>query len=577
MTDYLSSYAVLGLFVITVITLIKYQAYPERVFGVLLLVLFSCDFVSSEQVVGSMANQGVLTLVLLMVCSLALEKTKVLRQIANYVIRPSYARSSLNLFVFSVLSSSVLNNTAVVSAMLAPIRANTHHSPSRLLLPLSYAAILGGTLTLVGTSTNLIVNSMVVAAGMPAIGFFDFTFIGSLLVVGCGATLFICTRWLPNRFDTQKEVADYFIDTKVTADSSLIGRSIEANGLRNLESLFLVEIQRGDYLISPVSPSEILQQGDRLLFSGDIKKVTLLNQFSGLESFANQNGLPLDNLSEVIVRPESTLVGKTLKRAGFRALFDAAVVAIKRDGERLSGKLGEVTLKPGDNLVLAVGDDFKSRHNLNKNFFFISGVETERTLTSPQEWLAVGGFVVSIVLSALGVVALFKSLLIFLGLLLLCNTLKPNEILPRLPIQIWLIISSALLLSHALTNTHATDLFNVVLTEHAVSFTPFIGLCVVYIATWWLTELVTNNAAAALMFPIALSIASSLGVEPMVYVMAVAFGASASFISPYGYQTNLMVFNSGQYRMIDFVKVGLPVSLVFGVITVSSLAFLYAI
>ncbi len=577
MTYHFSAYVVIGLFLLTIAGLVKYQAYPERVFGVLLLVLFGFDFVSSEQVVGSMANQGVLTLMLLMICSLALEKTKVLRQIANYVIRPNYARSSMNLFAFSVLSSSVLNNTAVVSAMLAPIRSNVHHSPSRLLLPLSYAAILGGTLTLVGTSTNLIVNSMVVAAGMPPIGFFDFTLIGSLLVVGCGVTLFVCTRWLPNRFDAQKEIADYFIDTKVRAGSSLIGRSIEANGLRNLESLFLVEIQRGEHLISPVAPSEILQQDDRLLFSGDIKKVTLLNQFSGLESFANQNGLPLDNLSEVIVRPESRLVGKTLKHTGFRALFDAAVVAIKRDGERLSGKLGEVTLKPGDNLVLAVGDDFKSRHNLNKNFFFISGVETERTLTAPQEWLAVGGFVASIVLSAFGIVALFKSLLIFLGLLLLCNILKPNEILPRLPIQIWLIISSALLLSHALTNTHATDLLNTALTTHASSFTPMIGLCVVYVATWWLTELVTNNAAAALMFPIALSIAASLGVEPMVYVMAVAFGASASFISPYGYQTNLMVFNAGQYRILDFVKVGLPVSIVFGLITVSSLAFLYAI
>ncbi len=574
---YQPAYLVIGLFILTILGLIKFQSRPEAVFGTLLLVLFSCGFVTNEQVVKSFANQGILTLVLLMVCSLALEKTKLLRVVASYVIKPSYRSSWLNLFVFSSLSSAVLNNTAVVSAMLAPIRSNTHHSASRLLIPLSYSAILGGTLTLVGTSTNLIVNSMVVEAGLPSLRFFDFTLIGSLLVAGCGLTLFVVSQYLPDRPQQVKVVHDYFIDTKVVEGSALIGRSIEDNGLRNLDSLFLVQLQRGRHLISPVVPSEILQAGDRLLFSGDIRKVTLLNHFSGLESFANQNGLPLDNLSEVVIRPESSLVGKTLKRVGFRALFDAAVVAIKRDGEDILGKLGEVILKPGDNLVLAVGEDFKSRHNINKNFFFVSGVETERTLSRWKEWLAVAGFLLSIFLSALEVVSLFKGLLLFLGVLLLTDTLKPNEILHRLPIHIWLIISSAILLSYALNNTNATALIDLVINRYQALFTPFIGLCVVYILTWWLTELVTNNAAAALMFPIAMGLASSLGVEPTSYIMAVAFGASASFISPYGYQTNLMVYNAGQYQLIDFIKVGLPVSIVFGVITVFGLAILYGL
>ncbi len=574
---YQPAYIVIGFFILTIVGLIKYQSRPEVVFGILLLVLFSSGFVTNEQVVKSFANQGILTLVLLMVCSLALEKTKLLRLVANFVIKPSYRASWLNLFMFSSLSSAVLNNTAVVSTMLAPIRSNTHHSASKLLIPLSYSAILGGTLTLVGTSTNLIVNSMVVEAGMSGLNFFDFTLIGSLLVLGCGLTLFVFSKYLPDRPQQVKVVDDYFIDTKVVEGSALVGRSIEDNGLRNLDSLFLVQLQRGRQLISPVVPSEIIQVGDRLLFSGDIKKVTLLNHFSGLESFANQNGLPLDNLSEVIVRPDSSLVGKTLKRVGFRALFDAAVVAIKRDGENISGKLGEVILKPGDNLVLAVGEDFKFRHNINKNFFFVSGVETERTLNRWKEWLAVTGFLSAILLSAIEAVSLFKGLLLFLGVLLLTGTLKPNEILHRLPVQIWLIISSAILLSYALKNTNAVELIDIVIKNHQAFFTPFIGLCVIYILTWWLTELVTNNAAAALMFPVAIGLASSLGVEPISYIMAVAFGASASFISPYGYQTNLMVYNAGQYQLIDFLKVGLPTSIVFGVITVFGLAILYGV
>nr|WP_052772062.1 SLC13 family permease [Vibrio mexicanus] len=565
------------MFITTIAALIRFQSKPERVFGVLLLTLYVLNLVSTEQVVTSFANQGVLTLILLMVCSLALEKTRLLRLVANYVIKANYRRSWLNLFTFSALSSSVLNNTAVVSTMLAPIRNNPHHPASRLLIPLSYAAILGGTLTLVGTSTNLIVNSMVVEAGYPALGFFDFTLIGSALVVTCGITLFFASRWLPNRVDRQKVISDYFIDTKVMQGSGLVGRTVEANGLRNLESLFLVEIQRAGQLISPVTPSEVIQEGDRLLFSGDIKKVTLLEQFSGLASFANKNGLPLDNLSEVIVRPESVLVGKTLKRTGFRALFDAAVVAIKRDGEHISGKLGDVVLKPGDFLVLAVGEDFKHRHNISKNFYLLSGVETEQTLSTNKEWFAVGGFGLAIAMSALGFVPLFQSMLLLLSALLFTRSLTANEILQRLPTSIWLIISSALLLSHALTNAGVPVLLDEWVMSNQDYLTPFIALCVIYLATWWLTELVTNNAAAALMFPIAMGLASSLGVEPSAYIMAVAFGASASFISPYGYQTNLMVFNAGQYQLIDFIKVGLPVSLVYSAVTLVGLSYLYSL
>ncbi|MFA0013644.1 SLC13 family permease [Vibrio lentus] len=577
MPELFSAYLVFGLFIITIAALIRFQSKPERVFGVLLLSLYALNLVSTEQVVASFANQGVLTLVLLMICSLALEKTRLLRAVANFVIRPSYRRTWLNLFVFSALSSSVLNNTAVVSTMLAPIKNNAHHPASKLLIPLSYAAILGGTLTLVGTSTNLIVNSMVIEAGFPAIGFFDFTLLGSALVICSGMTLFVCSRWLPHRTDKVKAVADYFIDTKVMPGSSLIGRSVEANGLRNLESLFLVEVQRSAQLISPVTPSEIIQEGDRLLFSGDIKKVTLLEQFSGLKSFAHQNGLPLNNLSEVIVRPESVLIDKTLKRAGFRALFDAAVVAIKRDGEPLSGKLGDVTLKAGDYLILAVGDDFKARHNIAKNFYLISGVETEQTLSKRKEWLAVGGFICAIGLAAMNIIPLFQGMLMLLGALVFSKTLNTNEILQRLPTQIWLIIASALLLSYALTNSSAPKVFDAIIDSRQGLFTPFIGLCVIYISTWWLTELVTNNAAAALMFPIALGIASGLEIDPTGYIMAVAFGASASFISPYGYQTNLMVFNAGQYRILDFIKVGLPVSLVYSAVTLTGLSYTYAL
>jgi di/tricarboxylate transporter len=575
MFDAANAYTVILLFVLTIAGLIRFQAYPERVFGVLLLVLLFSGLTDSTTVVNSFANQGLLTLILLMICSLAFEKTKLLRVVAKTIIRPSYLSTWLRLYGFTVLASSLLNNTAVVSTLLAPLRNNSHHAASKLLLPLSYAAIFGGTLTLVGTSTNLIVNSMMLDASLPALHFFDFTAVGSVVVISCGMGLFILSRWLPDNPKNIVVASDYFVDLKVSLESSLIGKSIEDNGLRNLESLFLVEILRAGRLISPVAPHEVIEPNDRLIFSGDIKKVTLLSQFDGLTLFADKNGLPLDNLSEVIIRPDSVLVGKTLKNAGFRALFDAAVVGVRRDGETLSGKLGDAVLRAGDYLTLAMGDDFKSRRNISKNFYVVSDVETEQLLSGYKEKLAIGGFFAAIALSALGWVSLFKGLVLLLGLLLLTGSLNANEVMQRLPRQIWLIIGSALVLSQALTTSGALNGLKAWIVLHHDSFTPLMGLIVIYVCTWFLTELVTNNAAAALIFPIGLSLSHSLGVDPKAFLLTVAFGASASFISPYGYQTNLMVYSAGGYRLSDFVKVGLPISLIYGVAVVSMLNFLY--
>ncbi|OLQ87404.1 transporter [Vibrio panuliri] len=572
-----SAFFVIGLFALTIVGLIRYQAQPERVFGILLLVLYCTDMVTTEQVISSFANKGLLTLILLMVCSIALEKTKLLRQIAAFVVRPCYVQTWVRLYGVTVLSSALLNNTAVVSTMLAPIRNNQHHAASKLLLPLSYAAILGGTLTLIGTSTNLIVNSMVLDIGLEPLSFFDFTAVGGLLVLGCGLLLFGVSSFLPSYTASKTTAADYFIDAKVSALSPLIGRTIEENGLRNLESLFLVEIVRDGRLISPVGPQELIEENDRLLFSGDIKKVTLLNQFDGLSLYAYENGLPIQNLTEVVIRPESLLAGKTLKQVGFRALFDAAVVAVKRDGKPLSGKLGDIELNPGDYLMLAVGQDFQARHNLSKNFYFISGVQTEHLLTGRKACLATFGFFSTIALSALEIVPLFQGMLLLLGLLLLTQCLYANEVIARLPRQIWLIIASALLLSQALSNTGALDLLSALISQHQQAFSPLWGLVLVYVLTWLITELVTNNAAAALMFPIAYGLAFSLDSNLHSFILAVAFGASASFISPYGYQTNLMVYSAGNYTLSDFVKIGLPMSLLYGGIVISAIVTIYGV
>nr|WP_237363562.1 SLC13 family permease [Vibrio marisflavi] len=574
MIDIEPSILVATIFAATIFSLIKYQNYPERVFGIAAFGLYVLGLVSTQQVIASFSNKGLLTLIALMVCSVSLERTKLLRAIAVFVIKESYRKTWLRLFGLTVISSAFLNNTAVVSTMLSPIRNNTYHASGKLLIPLSYAAIFGGTLTLVGTSTNLIVNSMVIDSGSPLLGFFDFTPIGACVILVCGSLLFMLSPLLPA---TEKEAAkssEYFIDAKVSDDSPLVGKSAEQSGLLNLESLFLVEILRRGRLISPVSPQEEIEPRDRLIFSGDIKKVTLLSQFEGLDLFANKNGLPMDNLVEVVVKPESGLVGTRLKYAGFRVQYNAAVVAVRRDGDKISGKLREVVLRAGDFLVLAVGEDFKERHNIRKNFFVLSDLETEKTLNPIQEKIAIGGFFTAIVLAAVGFVPLLKAMLILIGVLLTTGCLCSNEVMQRLPKQIWLIISSALLLSHAMMSSGALDFLGELVHSNHHIFTPFIGLILVYTMTWVMTELVTNNAAAALTFPIAYSLSLVLAANPKAYILAVAFGASTSFINPYGYQTNLMVFSAGKYHLGDFVKIGAPISIAYGITVISAITLI---
>ena len=571
----LDAYLTLFIFAFTIIGLIKVQGRPVAVFGATLISLIACGLVTKEQFLTSIANPGLVTLILLVLCSLALEKTRFLRVIASKIIVSNYNSTWFRLFGVTTLFSSILNNTAVVATLLSPIRNNPHHFSSKLLLPLSYASILGGTLTLIGTSTNLIVNSMYIEASGKSLSFFSFTAIGAILVVTCGVVMFFCTKMLPTIEQKKATSEGYFIDAKVTENSELIGRSVEANGLRHLESLFLVEVVREGRLISPVSPTEVIQSSDRLIFCGEVTKLLQLGQFTGLEIFAEKNGTLNSNLTEVVVRPESFIVGKTLKITGLRALFDAAVVAIRRDGEQVSGKLGDVIIRSGDFLVLAVGEDYKTRTNINKNFIVLSGVEPESRINGWRAWLSIGGFISTIVLAATGVLDLLEGLVLLIGGLLFSRSLTTNELVRRFPVDIWLVVSSAILLSNALVNSGVVDTLGQYIGQFNDPSYVYIALISVYVTTWLMTEFVTNNAAAALMFPIGYTIALGFGVDVLPFVMTVAFAASGSFISPYGYQTNLMVFNAGNYRLNDFVKVGLPVSIVYGIVVLVCIPFFF--
>lgn len=518
-----------------------------------------------ESMLVNYTNSSLITLVLLILVSIAIEKTTLIQRLAKSLSNGSLVKSVTKLGLSTAFLSSFTNNTAVVASLITAIKDNPNHSPSKLLLPLSYTAILGGTITLIGTSTNLIVNGFAVDAGMAPLGFFDFTLVGlGALSVGL-ITILVMLKYLPDNGKNSQEVVPFYLEGKVQTGSKLINRTVEENGLRDLKDLFLAEIIRDGNRICAVTPQHIIQQDDILLFVGDIKSVPLLTRFDGLKVVHDKHEKDIEHLVEVVVSQSSKLIGKTVKEARFREQFHAAVIAIRRGHDRLQGGLGQVRLQAGDSLILAPGKSFYDLTNLKREFVYISGLDLQTHLSAKQSNIVLLSFAGVLGLSILGAVPLVKGLLVLLIGLMLCGTIKLSEIKRRFPIELLAVVGSAIGLAKLMIGTglagQISDAMFVVLGD----FGPYGAFIAIFLMTVLFTELITNNAAAALSFPVAYSLAIGFNVEPLPFIMAVAFGASASFISPFGYQTNLMVYSAGNYRLKDYVMMGLPLSIIYSI------------
>lgn len=518
-----------------------------------------------EEMLANYANPSLITLILLILVSIAIEKTTLVQGLAQSLAKGSLSKSVMKLGLSTAFLSSFTNNTAVVASLISAIKDSPTHSPSKLLLPLSYTAILGGTLTLIGTSTNLIVNGFAVEAGMQPLGFFDFTLVGlGALSVGL-ITIIVLLKYLPDHGKQNQEVVPFYLEGKVEAGSKLIGRTVEENGLRDLKDLFLAEIIHGDRRICAVTPQQVIQQGDILLFVGDIKSVPLLQRFDGLKIVHDKHEKDVEHLVEVVISQSSRFVGKTVKEVRFREQVHAAVIAIRRGHDRLQGGLGQVRLQAGDSLILAPGSEFYQLPNLKREFVYISGLDLQTHLKSKKSNLVLAGFVAVIGLSIFDVVPLVKGLLVFLIALFAMGAVKVTELKRRFPIELLAIVGSAIGLAKLMIDTGLATQISDALFFLLGDFGPYGAFIAIFVMTVIFTELITNNAAAALSFPVAFALAIGFDVSPLPFVMAVAFGASASFISPFGYQTNLMVYSAGNYRIKDYVTVGLPLSIIYSI------------
>ncbi|MEZ8878790.1 SLC13 family permease [Vibrio lentus] len=561
----------LGIITCLLVTRIK----PSFIFAGAAFIAFMAGMIDLSSLANNFTNSSLLTLILLILASSALEKTRLISWVSRNISEGRLGTVVAKLGISTALLSSFTNNTAVVVSLIGAIKRNQQHAPSKLLIPLSYAAILGGTLTLIGTSTNLIINSFVEDAGLPSLNFFTPTLIGLAVLVGGVLILIPLSYFLPSYDDGSQDDLPYFLEARVEPGSPLVGRSVSENNLRALRKLFLAEVIRDGKTTASIDPDFILQARDRLLFCGDVESVATLQEIQGLTLFG-QHHLNGQSFVEVVVSSSASFCNKTLKTSQFRDRFDAVVVAIRRGHERLEGGLGNITLTAGDTLILVPGKRFEEqRQQHNKEFVLMNDLDSSAKLDADKSTFVLLGFASVIGLALAEVVPIIKGLAGFLLLLVAFGVVQLGELRRRFPVDIVVIVGSALSIAQLMISSGLSERMGLMFMEAFNGWGVFGALVATYFMTLVLTELVTNNAAAALSFPIGYSMAIGYGVDPMPFIMAVLFGASASFISPYGYQTNLLVYSVGNYHLTDYLRIGIPISIVYSGLVLTLIPYFF--
>jgi di/tricarboxylate transporter len=561
---------VAGVFIGLLYCLVFTHLSPARVFAAATALVWFAGLVETGELLDKATNTGLVTLLLLLLVSIGLEKLSWLSRLSGGVVVPGYRRTLLRLSVVTGFFSAFVNNTAVVATLANALRENGVHLPSRLLLPLSYAAVLGGTTTLIGTSTNLIVSSFLEDATGSGLAFFDFLPIGAAALAVGIVVIVLSARLLPSNERREVAVAEYVVEAEVTEGSSLVGRSIADNGLRELEALFLVEVVRGEHLISPVSPQEYIEVGDKLIFSGMSRACPYWSSLTACGPSPRKRDCCATTWCRWWSCPgPRSRAGRSRIRVSLPLRRRRRRPAPRRSAT--VGKLGSITLQAGDSLMLAIGGDFYERRNVDKNFLVVGSRQVTPAVDALRGNLVGLAMLLAVTFAATGVVPLIKGLAGVLVLMLALGVVRPGELRRRFPFDLALIIAAALVLSQALLNSGLVAALAAALHTVVDAGGPYLALLGVYLGTLLLTETMTNNAAAALVFPVAYGLAEAYGLNVTTFAMAVAYGASASFLTPYSYNTNLMVQNLGDYRFTDYTRFGLPLSIAYSAVVLALL------
>ena len=551
----------------------------------ILAVVLVLGYISPEEAISGFANPAVITIALLFVLSHALQKSGILEYMVIRLNKLTERSRFLGLFVFLIsvaLASAFVNNTAIVAIFIPlTIRLAQKYnlSPSKLLMPLSYISIIGGTLTLVGTSTNLLVNSIYVntISSSPPLGMFEFAKFGLvMLVIGMAYLLIAVPFLIPSRTVTSSltksyHMGGYLTELKVSAESPLVGRTCKERAVNKNYDITVLDILRDGKLISKNIRDTIIYPEDILFVRGslenflrmkEVEKVTMLTD----EKLTQDELIHDDNtLVECLITNQTDLVGKSLMEINFRRRFGSFILAIRREGEILRKKIAHVVLQAFDTLLI-YGPIEKIKELSDSGDFIVLG-EIEATLQKHKYWwVSVAVIFGAVILAALGIVPILKGALVGAIFLLVIRVVTANEAYQSINWQVIVLIAALIPLGIVIQKSGTAFWIGTVLNDIANAFNPLVRptimLSLVYLVTIILTEMTSNAATAIIMTPIAISAAQQMGLDPRTFVFAVCFAASASLITPIGYQTNLMVYGPGGYKFTDYVRVGLPLAIV---------------
>ncbi len=580
-------------FVISSVFVIFFLIYKEYLkasvsFLLVVLLFLITGILTSQEVLSGFSNQSIISILMLILITTGLRKNFQIEYLFDAIFKKAKTYRG---FLFRMMSqvallSTVINNTPVV-ALMAPYVVEwgkkNNIAPSRLLIPLSYATIMGGMITLIGTSTTLVLNGFLQDFNHPSLLFEDLLTIGlSVTISGILFILLFGHKLLPDYTDVLKTYnenkREYVAETIILPDSKLIGKNLLQAGLRNLKGVYLVEIMRKGRLISPVGPQEIIEKDDTLFFAGNTQDIVdLIDSGQGFELPTTARSFDNDKaeIVEAVLNNFSSLVGKTVKESDFRNRYNAAIVAIHRNGKRLRGRIGDIELQAGDLLLLYTGSDFRDRVEIYRDLFVVSKL---RDIVKPgkKKYYALGLIVAcAVFLLIFGKISLFPALMIIFGIMISFNLITTQDVKREMDLNMIAILVFSLAIGQAIIKTDAGN----ILATGLVNFLEPYGLIAILagllIITNLLASIIGNVGAVSISFPLAYAMSQNLGVEGNPFFLTIAYAASAAFMTPISYQTNLIIYGPGGYKFKDFFRIGLPVNIIYLLVALLVIIFRY--
>jgi di/tricarboxylate transporter len=570
-------YFVASLLVFVFLILAFNKFSPDKVFLLACAGLIVFEILPPSLALLGFSSNVVFTIAFLYVVVGGLRDSGGIQLIRRYLVGSPKSQSSVlnRILPVTTVLSAFVNNTPVVAAFTHVVQGLSKRYSVRLsqvLIPISFASILGGMCTLIGTSTNLVVDGLVQTQGYAGFGLFELAQVGlPIAFVGLLYLKFIAPLLLPHRKSSLEQfehVREYMVEMIIQPNSELVKNSIQEAGLRNLQGLFLVEIEREGQILSAVRPRTVLEQGDRLVFAGSPESVLLLRHIHGLvladdPRFKLEGNRSDRRLFEAVISPSNSMIGKSIKESRFRHRYSAVVLSVSRHGERLTERLGMLKLRAGDTLLIEAQKGFLMRFRNSRDFLLVSKLADSDKADETKAIVAISIFIAMIFATSSSLLTILESSLLAAGALIATRCISFEDAGKSIDYSVLVVIACAFSLGAAVEYVGLTGLISDALIN--LVDTPILALIAVYLTTVLLTELMTNNAAAIIMLPIAITISEKLGVDYQAFAVVVMIAASASFMTPTGYQTNLMVMGPGGYRFSDYFKVGAPLSVLVAV------------